>query len=66
MLGEPLDENQLSFLPERLETADEPRIWAINADSPAADTYHNYMGSGDGVLFYKVTRGLAPDEKMYV
>ena len=66
VLGERLDEEQKEYLPDHVDTADPVRIWAINADSPAASTYHNYMGDGDGLLFYKVTRGYASDEKMYV
>lgn len=53
-------------LPDEVEVPDELRIWAINADSPAASEYDNYMAPGDGLLFWKVERGRAPDEKRYV
>lgn len=66
VLGEPLSDDQKDSLPNTVETEGDLRIWAINETSPAANTYHNYMKPGDGVLFYKVTRGLAPDEKRYV
>lgn len=66
VLGEPLDEGQLEHLPSPVDGSRERRIWAINVDSPAANTYRNYMGPEDGLLFYKVSRGLAWDEKRYV
>lgn len=66
VLGESVNKEQKLHLPNHIDTANPTHIWAINVDSPAADTYHNYMSEGDGLLFYKVTRGLASDEKMYV
>lgn len=66
VLGEPLTNHQKDLLRDQISMGQEVRIWAINTDSPAKNDYHRRMTTGDGLLFYKVERGLAPDEKMYV
>ena len=67
LLGDgPLDDDRRDLLTEEIVRADDVRLWAINTDSPASDTYHDYMNPNDGLLFYKVKRNLAVDEKMYV
>lgn len=66
VLGEPLDEEQRAALPTEIDADGELRIWAINANSDTANTYHRDMASGDGLLFYKVKRGRAADEQQYV
>lgn len=66
VLGEPLDGTQRALLPGEVRNEREMRIWAINTDSDTAKTYRRDMNSGDGLLFYKVKRGRAPDEQTYV
>lgn len=66
VLGKPLDDAQRALLPPEVRHDGEIRIWAINANSDTANTYHRDMDSGDGLLFYKVKRGRSPDEQMYV
>lgn len=60
------DEDIADALPEEITIPDELRLWAINEGSPAANEYEGYMSSNDGLLFWKVGRGRAPNEKRYV
>lgn len=65
LLGSPLTEEEKALLPNDFKTMSGIRLWAINETSPAANEYHRFMEEEDGLLFYKVQRGLAPDEKRY-
>ena len=60
------DEELANSLPEHVTTPDVVRIWAINMNSQAMNEYKNYMSPNDGLLFWKVERHKAHNEKRYV
>lgn len=62
-LGTPVE---ASLLEETgLEEHQGARFWAQKTSEKGKQVY-DAMGSDDGLLFYKVQRGLAPDEGQYV
>lgn len=60
------DDEIADSLPGHVRIQDQVRIWAINTGSPAANEYENYMSPNDGLLFWKVERHRAHNEKRYV